>query len=189
MDFKGQVAVLSAFVLVGMILLVPTITEKALALTFASATGMCGPEGQRHPCELLLINKDLSDGKWNNDPTRGPSTSVSWYTSGKSLGGREEGYATYQVGDSDYNAKLIFFNPAIWDRAGQLKNKCNVEIMKQPIPFTQNQVKYPPLGPVTGSCRVLSEPLTQITKVTYTLSSPYNWKYVDRSHLYKHLID
>jgi hypothetical protein len=55
MDFKGQTAVLSAFVLVGMVFLVPAITEKAQASIKAVVTGTCGPEGQTHPCELTFL--------------------------------------------------------------------------------------------------------------------------------------
>jgi hypothetical protein len=44
MDYMGQTAVLSAvFVLVGMVFLVPAITEKALAGVKAVAKGICGP--------------------------------------------------------------------------------------------------------------------------------------------------
>ncbi len=112
-------------------------------LTFAKATGTCGPEGETHPCEFLFIRKDLSAGKFTIDPTEG--TDVSWETKGTTLGGNEQGYVIYQVGDSPYNAKLIFSNPAI----GEGQNTCEVEITKESIPLTQNQVKYPPLGPVT----------------------------------------
>jgi hypothetical protein len=42
MDHRGQTAVLSAFVLVGMMFLVPAITEKALGIIIAKAAGTCG---------------------------------------------------------------------------------------------------------------------------------------------------
>jgi hypothetical protein len=125
MDFKGQTAVLSAIlVVVGMMILVPAITEKALAGVKAVARGTCGPEGQTHPCEFTLVSKGLSWGKWVADPT--PSgTSVGWETSGKPLGGKELGNVQYKVGEGEAN--LWFSNPAVGESG---KNTCGVNIWK-----------------------------------------------------------
>ena len=125
MDFKGQTAVLSAiFVLVGMMFLVPAITEKALAIIKASATGTCGPEGQTHPCEFALYNQVLRSGKWDHLPTH-CGTSVSWVTTGNPLDGNEEGSVFYWVGaiKSKLQAALEFYNP----ESGS--NKCDVVIV------------------------------------------------------------
>ncbi len=73
MDYKGQTAVLSAIlILVGMIFLVPAITEKALAIVQGRAYGTCGPEGQTHPCQFTFLEKELhgadaSNVKWAED--------------------------------------------------------------------------------------------------------------------------
>ena len=56
MDYKGQTAVLSAFFLVGMIFLVPAITEKALAGVDATATGTCVLKGKPIHANLLWIH-------------------------------------------------------------------------------------------------------------------------------------
>ena len=123
MDFRGQTAVLSAvFVLVGMVFLVPAITEKALAIIKASATGTCGPEGQNHPCEFAIYNQHLYSGKWAMLPT--PSgTSVSWETSGNPAPGDEKGWVQYNVGANPKvaaNVRLDFNNPA------EGRNTCDV---------------------------------------------------------------
>jgi uncharacterized membrane protein len=53
MDYKRQTTVLSVmFVLAGMVVLVPAITEKAEAKIFAEASGDCGPEGHSDKCTL-----------------------------------------------------------------------------------------------------------------------------------------
>ncbi|MGC2575218.1 MAG: hypothetical protein WA364_27245 [Candidatus Nitrosopolaris sp.] len=65
MDYKGQTTALSAvFFLVGMVFLVPAITEKALGVIYARASGVCGPEGHTHPCEFTFVSKELKQGKW-----------------------------------------------------------------------------------------------------------------------------
>jgi hypothetical protein len=123
MDFRGQTAVLSAvFVLVGLMFLVPAITEKALAIIKASATGTCGPEGQIHPCNFALYNKHLYSGKWDFLPTDS-GTSVSWETSGNPPPGDEKGWVQYNVGANPKvaaNVRLDFDNPA------EGSNKCDV---------------------------------------------------------------
>src|SRR5215831_2716222 len=101
MDFKGQTAALSAvFVLVGMMFLVPAITEKALAIVNARATGTCGqPKGpyeHTYPCEFTLVKKSLDKGKWASEPTQS-GTVVTWSTTGNPAPGDEKGSVTYKI--------------------------------------------------------------------------------------------
>jgi hypothetical protein len=120
MDFKGQTAVLSAFVLVGMVFLVSAITEKAQASIKAVVTGTCGPEGQTYPCVFTLVRKHLLYGSWQQEPSSG-GENVGW----KSIGGpdgNEEGSVTYRVSGGG-EAQLSFGNPMIGS------NKCNVVIV------------------------------------------------------------
>jgi len=87
-------AVLSAiFVLVGIMFLVPAITEKALAIIHATATGTCGIatnlgvfNGIAHPCEFTYMNKQLKQGEWCSNPTSS-GTRVQWGTAGTSCSG------------------------------------------------------------------------------------------------------
>jgi hypothetical protein len=184
---KGEAAVLlSAFVVVVMVFLVPT--EKALAINIAKVEGTCA--GQ--PCEFTFINRGLSAGQWffpGGDPTgccspsTGPHQSpMKWTTRGGSPGGSpvgaEEGYVVYQVGqhkeysrinaafaeegasrEAGYHAKLFFHNPLFGT------NTCSVEITNP-----NGELQAPGKGPVTGSCNAgQGNPAT----VTYTLNSDY----------------
>ena len=109
MDLRGQTALLSIiFVLVGMMVLVPAITEKALATVHATASGHCGPEGQTHPCEFFFVSKFLRSkvGSWISEPSIS-GTLVTWSTTGGF--GDEEGSVTYDVGGQ--TAVLSFKNP------------------------------------------------------------------------------
>jgi hypothetical protein len=183
MDYKGEAAVLlSAFVVVGMLFLVPT--EKALAINIAKVEGTCA--GQ--PCEFTFMNRGLSAGEWfvpGGDPTgccspsTGPHQSpMKWTTRGSAPASNEEGYVVYQVGqhkeysrinagfveegaspEAGYQAKLFFHNPLFG------RNTCSVEI-RNPAGQLQEAGK----GPVTGSCNAgQGNPAT----VTYTLKSEY----------------
>ncbi len=65
------------FVLVGMVFLVPAVSEKALAIIHATATGTCGIatnlgplNGIVQPCEFTLMNKELKEGVWRAYPTQ-----------------------------------------------------------------------------------------------------------------------
>jgi hypothetical protein len=112
------------FVLVGMMFLVPAITEKALAAIYATAKGVCGPEGQTHPCEFTLVSKTLDEGIWNSKPTES-GTLVKWSTTGSvgmKIVGNEKGSVTYNVGvgQQKETAVLSFENPL----SGS--NKCDV---------------------------------------------------------------
>jgi hypothetical protein len=121
MDFKGQTTALSAIVVfVGMVFLVPAITEKALAAITGVATGTCGPEGQTHRCQFSFVDKSLDLGKWIGTPTES-GTKVSWSTTGNGvfgLPGDEKGSVTYKVGEE--TAVLSFDNPMIGF------NKCSI---------------------------------------------------------------
>jgi hypothetical protein len=146
MDFKGQTAVLSAIlVLVGIIFLVPAITEKALAeyeptiKIHATAKGVCtaatpNPNMPRvtnavvtQPCHFTWETDNLEKGKWTSPPSRS-GTDVTWSaeavcTARLCLGGvlGESGIigsVTYKVGEE--TAVLSFENPVIG------YNKCSI---------------------------------------------------------------
>ena len=190
MDLKGQAAVLlSAFVLVGMVFLVPAITEKALAINRGEARGTCGPEGQTQPCEFTWFNGALHAGQWgpggtptgwgSKSPVKSP---VSWFTTGATSSGfREDGWVQYEVGqhrevnrvnqqwaaelghgqspEMGYSAKLFFTNPTFG------ANTCNVEIYDP-----QMHLQAPGKGPVTGSCKVFGN---NPSDMIYTITSTY----------------
>jgi hypothetical protein len=143
-DFKAQRAVLSAIlVIVGMIFLAPTITEKALAIVVGSATGTCGPEGRTQPCEFIIVNKELKGAdapnvRWEHGPSctgsgTTPCTRVQWETRGTpaacseflsaKAGCDEEGSVQVKVGGGE--ASLYFINPG---RLG-IPNDCDVKIL------------------------------------------------------------
>ncbi len=117
MDFKGQLAVLSAFVLVGIMFIAPAITEKALAVIYATAKGVCGVNSA---CEFTLVSKTLVKGKWTSEPTQS-GTVVTWETAGSPAPGDEKGSVTYKVtypgeereGGQGETAVLYFKNPLI----------------------------------------------------------------------------
>ena len=189
MDRKGQAAVLSAFVVVGMVFLVPAITEKALAVTRGEARGTCA--GQ--PCEFTFLRRGLDAGQWfvpGGDPTgccspsTGPHKSpVSWTTHGKASSGfKEEGYVMYLVGahrertahnwaeeggsnENGYSAKMSFHNPALSLFASLGKNTCSVEIYNP-----NEQLQAAGKGPVTGSCQASQG---NPSKIVYTLNSDF----------------
>jgi hypothetical protein len=114
-------------VLVGMMILVPAITEKALAIIHATATGTCiNLEGHTVKCEFTFMDKKLISGIWCAYPTKSGER-VGWDTAGSSCSGAnftpkdEEGWVLYKVGMGE--AKLHFNSPAVGS------NKCNVEIV------------------------------------------------------------
>jgi hypothetical protein len=168
MDFKGQTAVLSAILVVGMIFLVPAIIEKALAMIVASATGTCGPEGQTQPCEFTFVKKELKgadapDVRWEHGPSCRPGTActvVEWETRGTpaacseflsaKAGCDEEGSVQYKVGGGE--ASLYFTNPG---RIG-IPNDCDVKILDAGP------------GKLTGSCE---KTIGLTSTMTYKLHS------------------
>ena len=144
----GQTAVLLAFVLVGMMFLVPAITGKALAAIHATASGQCGPEGQTHPCEFTFLSKHLdvcyhdnpttgqripyTCGEWVSEPSQS-GTHVTWSTKGTEPG-PEEGSVTYKVGEE--TAVLSFENPVIG------YNKCSVSGIAEQTPCKAGKGLY-----------------------------------------------
>ena len=134
MDYKGQTAVLlSIFVLVGMIFLVPAITEKALAVIFATAR--CD-----RPCHFTLVGKTLDEGRWDVTPTASGDT-VKWTTTGNPQPGNEKGSVTYDVSFGSIlsnpgpkTAVLSFESPV----SGR-DNKCDINL-------------HPTTTQINGSC-------------------------------------
>ncbi|HYA82733.1 MAG TPA: hypothetical protein VEH06_04700 [Candidatus Bathyarchaeia archaeon] len=98
MDYKRQTTVLSViFVLVGIMFLVPAITQKALAGIQAVAEGTCSG-GPPHPCEFSFVGKTLggsSTAKWISEPTKS-GTRVTWATTAGGFGD-ERGSVTYSL--------------------------------------------------------------------------------------------
>ena len=127
MDYRGQTAVLSVIlVLVGMMFLVPTITEKALAVIHATARGTCGQDNQYtkpRPCEFSLVTGHLDVGQWISQPTS-HGTVVTWSTKGAGWVADEKGSVTYSVLSFDKKvqarAELSFENPTFGS------NKCGI---------------------------------------------------------------
>jgi hypothetical protein len=129
MDYKGQTALSAMFVLVGMMFLVPAITQKALASIHAVAEATCG--GRPHPCEFSFVNKALggsSTSKWISEPTKS-GTRVTWATTAGGFGD-ERGYVTYSIVDPAQpgypvkrQANLVFDNPQFG------RNSCDVKIL------------------------------------------------------------
>jgi hypothetical protein len=107
MDYKRQTAVLSViFVLVGMMFIVPAITEKAMALLVARADGKCGTT----PCHFRLVGYGIAirGGKYLDTPTR-DGTVVTWSAHRTILFPTPivsgiEGFVNYAVG----NVHVIF---------------------------------------------------------------------------------
>ena len=97
------------FILAGMIILIPTITEKALGITFAfvygKVDGKC-PSG----CDVVIDNYVLYSGRWVKTPVL-----YGWVTEGPPpFGGDEKGAITYKVTTPEavQNVKMSFFNPS-----------------------------------------------------------------------------
>jgi hypothetical protein len=113
-----------------MVFLVSAITERALAIIHATATGTCAIGDYYKNCEFTLMDKKLMSGIWCSYPTQS-GTRVGRDTAGSSCSGAltpkdEEGWVLYKVGASGGEwgeAKLQFNSPAVGS------NKCNVEIV------------------------------------------------------------
>jgi hypothetical protein len=127
MDYMGHTVLSVIFILVGMMFVVPAITEKTLAIIHATATGACGPPdkyGQSYSCEFTWEGQNLSSGKWTSEPTKSGHI-VKWSTHG-SIGWvptDERGSVTYKVGEKPgegETAVLFFDNPTIGT------NKCSI---------------------------------------------------------------
>jgi hypothetical protein len=88
------------FVLVGMIILIPNITEKVLARTDAKLHNEI--PGQAQGPTLKLVRSTLNQGEWVStpSPTATRSTPATWATKGKAntiIGGNEKGAVTYGI--------------------------------------------------------------------------------------------
>ena len=104
---KGQTAVLlSIFILVGMVFLVPAMTEKALAGVNAVARF----EGCEH-CTWTVYGSSLQSGKWVERPTVSSSgDTVTWKTTGNPPGGNEEGVVNLEGHGQAHGIKHLTFN-------------------------------------------------------------------------------
>lgn len=82
-----------------MVVLVPSITEKALARVTAEGNGSCTMNGITKPCIFTIESSALPLGHWYREPTQGPAEKVSWETYGSSLviPGPERGNVIYKV--------------------------------------------------------------------------------------------
>jgi hypothetical protein len=185
MDYKGQTTVLAAiFVLVGMVFLVPTITEKALAVVTGAVYGTCGaPDSQPqidNPCVFTISGVELKGAdapnvKWTSYPAcinpqtgdRNPDcTSLSWATKGDCLtfamtdflsakaGCDEQGTVQVKVGGGG-EASLYFNSPG---RLG-IPSQCEVRILDAGP------------GKLSGSCKVTDIPPNIKTSIDYHLHS------------------
>jgi len=133
MDYKVQRTVFAViFIIVGMMFLVPTTAEKALAKIEAHASGDCGPEGTSHKC-LLTCNEEHATGTcihFDNcshtmgdyspcgviDTAKGYPTSgteVTWATKSAPFPvGEERGVVDYKVDNDKFGrVSLAFYNP------------------------------------------------------------------------------
>ena len=120
-DYKGQTAVLlSIFVPVGMMFVVPAITEKALAGVNAVATLNCRTTMR---CGITVVGSSLQSGKWVERPTISGDT-VRWKTTGNPPGGNEKGTVDLQgTMAAAGKLRLTFDNP--WFG----RNSCNVLVL------------------------------------------------------------
>jgi hypothetical protein len=102
MDYKGQTTVISViFVLAGIMFLVPVITEKALGRIEASIS-FSPAFGEKW---LTFVSSHLDDGKFVAEPTKGPTNTALWTTTGTGIfDGDEKGYVKYDV-----NSYFLFF--------------------------------------------------------------------------------
>lgn len=125
MDYKGQTAAI--FFLVGMMFLVSSGTEKALAAPTtkqiaSDATGTCGTGTNVNSCEFTFKDKGLSSGSWVAQPSQS-GTRVTWATTGGGAG-NEEGWVKYEVQSQATKDKMDvtmnFKNPVIG------KNSCSI---------------------------------------------------------------
>jgi hypothetical protein len=119
MDYKKQTTVLSVmFVLVGMMFVVPAMTEKGMAqisVVNARADGRCGTT----PCDLRLITYVLIHGFWRFTPTR-DGTFVFWRAEAPHGLGTILGAVTYGIfhdGERVGTAIFTFLNPIVGPNA------------------------------------------------------------------------
>jgi hypothetical protein len=120
MDYRRRTTVLSVmFVLVGMMFLVPAMTEKALATIDATAISHVG--------SFSNVRGHMDNGKFQIGYPQTFGDHIYWKTRGSGIfgGGDERGYVTAKVGTFGTPVKFSFFNPALGrDRP---PNTCFVE--------------------------------------------------------------
>jgi len=136
MEYKGQTtAVAAIFVLVGMMFLVPVITEKALAMITSTAM-ITKPKCSG---ELKLVSYHLEKGIWKVRPSSA-GCPVMWKTNPNGPAGWEIGDVTYKVMITKSTAsplvKFSFSSPPNGN-----PNTCHVTF---PAGF----------GPVVGDCTI-----------------------------------
>lgn len=139
MDYKRQTTVLSVvFILAGMMLLVPAITDKVLALTAGHAF-----EFSFHALPIHFTNlfEHLFAGKFKEGPTLNPdATDVNWVTAGSNIiGGDEKGWVRVDV----VNARGIDLGTATFNfnNPDNGPNTCSIELSN-------------PRSGLTGSCKI-----------------------------------
>jgi hypothetical protein len=120
MDYKRQTTVLSImFVLVGMIFLVPTITEKAEASINATVKLHWEAAGGA----WRLVNAHMHQGQFTTSPTK-RGDQIVWATKGIGIQGSENGYVKYErfglPGEQNGDVTFLFSNPS----SG--KNTCEI---------------------------------------------------------------
>jgi len=108
MDYKGQTTVLSViFVLVGMIFMVPAISEKAEAVINATVL----LHGQAAKLTWTLLAAQMTHGGFTERPTQ-KGDQIRWITHGVLVpfgSGNEEGFVKYGTGGGD--VAFSFHNP------------------------------------------------------------------------------
>jgi hypothetical protein len=111
MSRKKSIIFIPVFVLAGIVILVPTISEKALGVTFAVV------HTDWPHTTLILKSYDLPNGRWVRHPDQsiGPEPG-GWVTEGPPpFGGTEKGSVTYDIFGGNripQTVTLSFFNPA-----------------------------------------------------------------------------
>lgn len=111
-----------------MILLVPVITEKAMAITHAIVKGTGDPA----PCKFTRLSMKIETGLGiSNPPPESGINSVSWNT----MGGKfiypsdERGSVTYKVSWGAKTGEVSFY----FDNPATGKNSCKVQILSGPL--------------------------------------------------------
>ncbi|HXX96927.1 MAG TPA: hypothetical protein VEL11_07410 [Candidatus Bathyarchaeia archaeon] len=122
---KGHTSVVLSviFLFVGMIFVVPAITEKAMASIHATASGTCGSKGEVIPCILVWNHQNMFNGVFVKQPDKEPTTKATWSTAPKTAGWWEDGYVDYKFGGG--LVRLEFVNPP-----APSTNTCHVDVIQ-----------------------------------------------------------
>jgi hypothetical protein len=133
-DHNAQTAVmlLAIFLCGGMMFVVPSITEKAMATNDntieARAEGQCGPTGDVKPCILTWGGQHMYHGYFQLSPSKGPTEVATWKSANNGRALDNEGYVYYEFGgNSAANRGIVqldFYNP------GNGANTCHVNVIK-----------------------------------------------------------